>query len=461
MVSLRSAPNSLRSTLWYSIVIIVALIVFTGAYLQTVVNTTSSTSVAADAAIVGKVRNSLVTRDGRHHHATSQGNSVNANAPHNQVQPPPPPKPENFAVKELVLTAQPTAKPVRRLSDIPNLDQAEEEVAAGPSYLRATWAAVKAGYLNPEDEAVIPVFVTPLFHDGRELTELLNSIDVPVRVFEFIWNSDSSEVAAVLQVLQKLPIGVRVHHHPDNIGFSGAVNTGIVDGNATLSQPEARWYFIVNADTQFPAGNLRQFSTAINSRGLWETHGLVYGPRQDHFAFVITQAAVQAVGLMDETFYPGYMEDIDFHWRVMLAGLPQEITRINFIHKQSVNMRKPGTGTYREMLVRASNGWEYGWMKWGDYGVGDIERPHPPSGWKTPFNIPNAPLSLWRIDPGHRECIRTGRGTYHISSSTCWYNGTVLYEHKDFPLGETLTPNLLHPHRSGAWSKHAHSYGRR
>ena len=214
----------------------------------------------------------------------------------------------------------------------------------------------------------------------------------------------------------------------------------ITHSNATMD-PLPAWWFLVNADAVFRPGVLDCFAKQV--WGVHATHGMIYGPRQDHFAFAITQKAVNTVGLWDEVFFPGYMEDIDYHWRCCMAGLPQLITNCQFIHKGSVNMHKPNTGDYGNQLVRNSNGWEYGRAKWGHYTPGHIEDCAPPSGFKTPFNIPNAPLSLWVLDPEHRKCVMTGHGVYqHHASSTCWYDVRVLAQ-KLPPGGIDTIPKAL------------------
>jgi glycosyltransferase involved in cell wall biosynthesis len=316
------------------------------------------------------------------------------------------------------------------------------------AWSRAVYDSVKRAWEDPAAPNVVPTMVVPLFHDGSELLVLLASIDAPVRLFVFVWNSNSAGVKRAVDVLKLFPFGVVVHHTPDNVGFSGAVNTGIRSSRNFLPEPAAQWYFIVNADTEFPRDVLGNFAAAVNALEP-DTYGLVYGPRQDHFAFVITKVAVDTVGYFDEVFYPGYMEDIDYHWRVRLGGLRKRITGAKFRHKKSANDRKPKsvTGDYQGMLIRMSRGWEYGWMKWGKYGMHQIEKDFPPSGWRTPFNIPDAPLSLWALDPGVRSCVRTGKGTYHVKSSTCWYNGNFLKP--KLPKGTILSPNLVKPGPTG------------
>jgi len=256
-----------------------------------------------------------------------------------------------------------------------------------------------------------------------------------------------------LDRLRLLPYGIFISHAPGNDGFSAAVNKGIRSGRRMLRDPRAAWFFICNADSVFPSGSLRKFATDVNQKS--DTHGLLYGNKIDHFAFAITHMAVAKAGYLDEAFFPGYMEDIDYRWRTLLAGLPGHVTGAHFEHKHSVNLNKPSTGNYKSMLRRASNGWEYGWSKWGPYtsSPNHLNANMPPSGWKTPFNIKSAPLSLWAVDPAHRRCIRTGIGVFHSDgSSTCWYNGTVLLSH--LPEGTILPEHLTQVGPTGR-----HRYG--
>lgn len=330
-------------------------------------------------------------------------------------------------------------------TESPLLQLSDDEISQlkNDATVAAVFAALYKAAKHELPESTVPNLLVPVFHDGHELVAMLRSIDVPVRHFTFAWNSDDKEVGEVLTRLQRIGHGITVAHRPENAGFSAAVNAGLRAGEEMI--PPATWTLACNADTSFPARSLSKFARKANAgQG---RYGLVYGPAQDHFCFAITKKAVDTVGYFDEVFFPGYMEDIDYRWRVRLAGLPQLITGAPFHHLRSVNLNKPNSGPYLEMLHRASRGWEYGWMKWGRYGAGDVERDFPPSGYRTPFNIPGAPLHLWRVDPAQRQCVRTGKGLYHVASSTCWYNGTVLRD--ALPPGTKLPARLLRPGVSG------------
>jgi hypothetical protein len=172
---------------------------------------------------------------------------------------------------------------------------------------------------------------------------------------------------------------------------------------------------------------------------VWESDlgklGMAYGPAIDHYAFVVTRSAVEIAGLMDENFYPAYFEDVDWRWRVNLAGFDELITNLPVNHIRSHNLKKGADPNFMLMHRRHGNGWPYGGMKWGEIRQHLIHERFPPSGWKTPFGI-DMPLDMWVIDPDRMECLKTGRGVYHPRTENCWYNGY-----------RTLSPHL----KNGTW----------
>jgi hypothetical protein len=430
-------PRNSRTIIF---MIVVGLVVITAIATHRRFTLASSTIVSASTASSPRTR-SPVSR----HVPTANATATRADRATRRGERATTEQPESLAhvaanASEAALTAQPA----------PTIPWAVKHSLEQHVWAAAVVRAVEAAFADLNSPDVVPVMIIPLFHESAELDSLLKSIDAPVRLFAFSWNSNNPEIAKRLDVLKRLPFGVSVTQDPDNGGFSNAVNRGIRAGEANAKElgrdPKHDWYFVVNADTFFPQGSLAAFARQVNE--VKYSHGLVYGPKQDHFAFAITRRAVDTVGYFDEVFFPGYMEDIDYHWRVRIAGLPQLITRVQFIHRGggSSNLRK-GLGDYERMLQNGGRGWEYGWMKWGWYGPQHIENSGPPSGWKHPFNIPEANLTFWVVDPEHRKCVRTGTGRRHVRSTTCWYNGAVMLPH--LPQGTTLSENLMQPGVSG------------
>lgn len=311
------------------------------------------------------------------------------------------------------------------------------------SVMRATTAASHDNWVA--DNTSVPVMIVPLLYDAEEAARMLFSIDAPVRQFVFVWNSDNPEVGALLSNLSLISRGVTIFHDPTNSGFSGAVNAGIRGGIAALGA-NATWFFVMNADALFPEGSLARIAQVCNSR--WKSLGLIYGPVLDHYAFAITRTAFESVGYFDEVFWPAYMEDVDYHWRVRLAGLKVLVTNISVIHTGHGSTNLHRRAVYRQMVRRVDGGFPYGRIKWGYYYNLQVWNDLPPSGYRTPFNISGAPLSLWKVDPIHRECARCGTGPYADTPDlgtkvTCWYNATVLYQHQQMPVNASISPQLL------------------
>jgi hypothetical protein len=320
-------------------------------------------------------------------------------------------------------------------------------LARNHKWVAKLYQAVTMARADPFHPALIPVFVVPLFFDHTEFDKLVQMIDVPVRTFVFVWNSDSPEYAERAAVLRQVPHGIVVIHEPTNRGFSGSVNDGITTGAKATKDlgldVRDDWYFIVNADAEFPRGSLKSFASIVNCKKY--DHGLIYGPAQDHFAFAVTRLAVDKAGYYDEVFWPAYMEDIDYRWRIKLAGVRLLVTGINFKHNFGTN-RKKGVSEYKRRLLRSGYGFDYGRVKWGWYEQKDVDG-MPPSGFTRPFNITGASLGLWVIDDEHRECIRTGRtgrtGRRYPNSDNCFYDSQVLAS--QLPPRTVLPQRLLNP----------------
>lgn len=147
--------------------------------------------------------------------------------------------------------------------------------------------------------------------------------------------------------------------------------------------------------------------------------------KREHHAFAVTREAVRVAGTMDENFYPAYYEDIDWRWRMNLAGFSEiVVSDCEIIHKVSTNLHRGGIRR-QSMKRRGGIGLYYGASKWGLVtNRGLLFSRFPPSNFTTPFNLPNVSVATWILDPERIRCIKTGVGARHRNSDVCWYNGS-------------------------------------
>lgn len=287
------------------------------------------------------------------------------------------------------------------------------------------------GGLAPD--ITIPLVITPIFHDADTFPRMLFSINVPVRQFVFILNSLDEELLALGEIFARIPYGVHVVNNSDNVGFAASINQGLRYGLHHMLKEECPWFFIVNCDVKFPKRTLKSFTLALNWDLDTRNLSMIYGPGVDHYAFAVTRHAVQQVGLMDENFYPAYFEDIDWRWRMNLAGFDEKVLDLPIWHLGSLNLQRREE-SYISMHMRGSGGWIYGRLKWGPCGPDDIHARFPPSGYRWPFNISYIPLSRWFVDSTFVDCIKHGNDMiWSHWNGACWFNGTA-----------TLQPFLTH-----------------
>jgi GT2 family glycosyltransferase len=272
-----------------------------------------------------------------------------------------------------------------------------------------------------DPDHTIPLVITPMFHDGDVLPRMLASINVPVHEFFFIWNSNDENVGKVVRALENLPFGVHIVHDAENLGFSASINLGLRFGRRNMSH--CPWFFIVNCDVAFPPVTLPSFTQAMNRQLDLSRLGMVYPMSDvDHYAFAVTRVAVEKAGLMDENFYPAYFEDIDWRWRMNLAGFEEHTCGLPVRHIRSINLKRADE-RFLAMHRRHANGWAYGFAKWGEAHWQKMHERFPPSGYRNPFGIKEMPLDLWVVDPDRIRCIKTGQGVRHAGTDKCWFAG--------------------------------------
>jgi hypothetical protein len=291
--------------------------------------------------------------------------------------------------------------------------------------------ALEAARVADRQTEAIPVAIVVMQDEIAALDTTLASLTAPVRTFVFAWNTESEAVTSRVAALRKIPHGIVVEHWTTDRGVSGSINNGVRTSSIKTMRSGLDvaddWYLVVRPGTQFDNGSLRSFIQLAQSARL--DAGIIYGA--EHSAFAFTRTAVDTVGYFDEVFWPQFGEALDYRWRVGIAGLKVVVTGPTVSVDSS--RRRNFTEAYQRQLTRSGYGIDYARLKWGDFDLSQVEQPRPPSGYTTPFNLLNAPLTLWSVDAAHRMCIRHSavgprypKPIVRDHERGCWYNASIL-----------------------------------
>lgn len=236
----------------------------------------------------------------------------------------------------------------------------------------------------------IPLFATLVLNRGDLLLRLFDSIKYPIEMIVIVNNGNDPSVAEAIEKISKERHNVIVFKPEKNLGVSGGWNWVLQNFNPP-------WYFIAGNDVMFTEGDLEKMVAEA-----WANHesmGMFFG-NQGHNAYIMTRLAVDIVGLYDENFYPAYLEDCDYMWRMHLAGVSYvDVQDCHIIHGEAPTW---GSHTiYSNPVFRTlngithSNGYNYYTRKWGGSNGGEVYR--------QPFNDPNNAPSHWVLDPEWRK----------------------------------------------------------
>ena len=223
----------------------------------------------------------------------------------------------------------------------------------------------------------IPVLSIPCISRPDLLARCIASIDHPVARLVVIDNSPDGDLAPI--VLASAPRCVeRVHVTvpPANLGVAASWNLAI------RTAPDAPWWCIANADTEFAPGDLARLAAEMDKGGArW------VGMNGDWRVMGLTPEVIERAGWFDENYHPVYCEDADYEWRCTLLGIPWYTIPGGATHVGSATIADPRYGsqngrTYPENVA-------YHVAKWG--GGPRRER------FTTPFDL-GGPVSAWSLD---------------------------------------------------------------
>ena len=250
----------------------------------------------------------------------------------------------------------------------------------------------------------IPVIGTAIVNGVHWLDRLIQSIDYPVDNFVVFNNNGRNQITQELEELKSKssPYIKEFHlcHLPHNIGCGGAWNMIIKSFTASP------YWIITNHDIQFGAG----FLESMVFKSQYQDVGMVHCSANGNYVeddvtnnigsfecFLIKNWVIQQIGLFDENIYPAYCEDVDYILRLVNNPIKRKVINAPYLHGEE-NYATTGSQTWRneDSLregIRAAHNMNIQYIldKWGCFWDDNWENMQP---YKTPFNIPNAPLSF-------------------------------------------------------------------
>ena len=199
---------------------------------------------------------------------------------------------------------------------------------------------------------MIPVLALPILNRYDLAAGMEASVDHPVGRYYVVDNGG--------EYPEDRPFAAGARHvcRPGhNLGVAASWNLTI------KANPLAPWWLFVNSDAVFGPGDLERLAEHMDSRTGPAVASLL-DPPMFYSAFAVNAAAIEAVGLWDESYHPCYCEDSDWQARAARIGgvdLARVRSTAGNAEGGSVTIREPGTDngrTYPENV-------RYHIAKWG------------------------------------------------------------------------------------------------
>jgi GT2 family glycosyltransferase len=251
------------------------------------------------------------------------------------------------------------------------------------------------GIVRNEKIDSIPVIGVPIVNGFHWLERLIESVDYPVDELFIVNNNGLGQLTEQLDNLLQ-----RTYHYikkisvvnlPSNIGCSGAWNLII---KCYMNAP---YWIITNNDVAFTPGLLKELAEKSKN----QNYGIIKGKEFQFDLFLIKDWVIQECGLFDENFYPAYLEDCDYHIRILNKNIS-----IGYLEKQHLHgdqgYETSGSQTWRldssiaDKLHSAHNiNFYYIAEKWGENWRDSNWQYHP---WQHPYNDESIPITYTKYD---------------------------------------------------------------
>lgn len=239
----------------------------------------------------------------------------------------------------------------------------------------------------------LELVAVPILVQGEKLLKHVASIDVPVKRYYVLDNSegrDPTVADAIDELYQNPPANIEeisVVENYLNAGYPGSVNQ-IIRDNTDCEQ------WIVSCFDWWAAPG--EYQKILDYTGDL-SNGAFFGQGGDAMCtFMFTPNLIDKVGMVDENFFPGYFEDNDYRRRIDLSGLKVASIPLQSEHDRSSTLNSSQRFKQRNQFTFQKNH-EYYMSKWGGNPGAEI--------YVKPFNS-NVPLDYWKFDPKRREKLR-------------------------------------------------------
>ena len=257
-------------------------------------------------------------------------------------------------------------------------------------------------------QSSIPVLGILVCTTTKWVEKQLQSIDFPVENYIII-NNNENFLAEKLDILvskgHEFIKNFKVYHMPYNLGCAEGWNTII---KSFLFSP---YWVIVNDDVSFTPGFLKELhETALENPDAGMVHGKpIYIPNMNKFGsfdmFLIRDWVIKDYGLFDINYYPAYLEDYDYIFRLRNSSV-KIINQLKhkYYHGDTLDYNVSGKNTQKfsnELSNKLINirykNYNYFLKKWNAWpesinenNINDI--------YKYPFNNPANKLSMISYD---------------------------------------------------------------
>lgn len=241
---------------------------------------------------------------------------------------------------------------------------------------------------------MIPCIAIPVLNRPDLLKRCIDSIDFPVQRVLVIDNGKvfNGEDFASYKPADGLISHAQMHA---NLGVAGSWNFALQDALIDNNLPAV---LICGSDIQWLPGQLKTFYETWMAN-----HDASFLFAHWSFStFMVTRRGFDTMGWFDENFYPAYLEDGDYWWRIgryKKLGVDVKVVDVPVkpIHGEAPHW---GSATLhsdpaiaRVIKQGHERNWSYYTRKWGGQVAGNTER------FDTPFNNPEVSVNYWLLSP--------------------------------------------------------------